>query len=73
MNATLKLGRGVLGKDGQPFMAGTLWVTGKSGFKSQIQFTISAALAAVADDEIVEVQLIDVDNRQYTLKLARAK
>lgn len=69
MRATLKLGRGVLGKDGEPFMAGAMFVVGRSGFKSPIQFTIAAALAAVADPEIVEIQLIDTDNKQYTLRL----
>lgn len=71
MQATIKKSRGVLGKDRQPFMAGTLWVTSRSGFKRQIQYTIAAAMEAVANDEVTEVQLIDTDNNQYNLKLRR--
>ncbi len=71
MQVKLQLGRGVLGKNGQPFMSGTLWVTGRSGFKSQTQFSIAQVMAAMVDDEIVEVQLIDTDNKQYTLKIKR--
>jgi len=64
----VKHGKGVMSKDGTtPFAAGTIHATNRLGFMSPYIYSPTTVAVLLADDSIMEIQVIDMDNVQSTI------
>jgi Flp pilus assembly CpaF family ATPase len=64
----VKFGKGVLAKDNRtPYAAGTIHATSIDGFMSPYPFSYATVARLLADDGIIEIQVIDKDNVQSTI------
>lgn len=65
---TVKFGKGVLAKDNRtPYATGTIHATSIHGFMSPYRFSYETVARLLADDGIIEIQIIDTDNVQSTI------
>ena len=65
---TIKIGKDVMSKDGRtPYAAGTIHATRTNGMMSPYVFSYETVARLLADDGIVEIQIIDRDNVQSTI------
>ena len=79
MQLKLKRGKGVLSKDNHtPFAPSTIHVSrlsthngNKMVWKSPVPYAPSSVIEALMDKHVTEVQVIDGDNRQFTLTITR--
>lgn len=64
----VKFGKGVLAKDNRtPWAAGTIHATSVHGFMSPYPFSYATVARLLADDSVIEIQIIDLDNVQSTI------
>lgn len=64
----VKIGKGVTCKDGRtPWAAGTIHATNRFGMMSPYVFAHHTVAQLLADDNILEIQVIDLDNIQSTI------
>lgn len=64
----VKIGKGVLAKDNRtPYAAGTIHATNVHGFMSPYPFSYETVARLLADESVIEIQIIDLNNVQSTI------
>ena len=66
MNLTVKIGKGVLGKDGRAFAAKT--IHGSDGqWNIPVPYTMEALVSLLVNPKILTISIITESNRELTL------
>ena len=64
----IKIGKGVMSKDNRtPWAAGTINATNRHGMMTPHVFSHETVARLLADETVMEIQVIDVDNVQSTI------
>lgn len=69
---SVKLGKGVLARDNKtPWAPSTFHITTSDGWKKPVDFSWRNLAIALANDTVVEIDVIDEDNNEIVIKLER--
>ncbi len=63
----LKVGKGVLSKDGSPWAAGTIHAVNDKGWNVPYPYSMASLCLLLVDDKVKQISIIDEDNQEMTL------